>query len=83
MLSQSLHMLRIAAYSQDCAMNFRIQSFYTAIHDFREPGYITYIGYRNACFLNSLHGAAGRNNFYTVVTQEFCQLYNAGFITNA
>ena len=83
MFSQSFHVFRIATNCEDCTMNFRVQSFYATVHNFREAGYITNIGYRDTCFFNSTHSAAGGNNFYTVFVQETSQFYNAGFIRNA
>ena len=74
------YMFRVAAYSKNAAMNFRVQGFYPAVHNFRKTGYVTNISYRNTCVLQSLHGTAGRNNFHADIMQKLRQFNNAGFV---
>ena len=76
MLLHSLYMGRVVTNSQNTAVNIRIQSLDTAIHNLREAGNITDIGNRNTCLLQSLHGAAGRNDFHTCSMQLLSQLYH-------
>ena len=83
MFSKCSHVFRVATNCQDCTVNFRVQGFYTTIHDFGEASYIANVGYGDACFFNCVHGTTGRNNFNTVFVQETSQFYNASFIGNA
>ncbi len=78
-----LHGLNVAfiiALGQNAAMDFGVQRFNAAIHDFGKTGMVRYVFNLNTGLFHGLGGAPGGENFNAVALQFFGKFNNACFI---
>ena len=72
-----------AAPAQQAAVNFRMQGFDAAVHDFRKAGVLGHFLDGDAVTHQELRGAAGGQQLDAALPQFACELNDAGFIGDA
>ncbi len=67
-----------AVARQQAAVDFRVQGFHPAVHDFRKAGHAADVGDRDAGFAQGFGGASGRQQLHAMLAQRRGQFQQSG-----